>query len=158
MARRMVLAMLFLVLGGAAVAKTHHDMFDVPCKTLWPAVKDTLRNSGKYGIIGIDNEEMTASYNIGGYMGGKRTNSLVLNSKGNQCELQVQTSYSGLVHNDEGDLKDRIEQSLKKLQNTGASTQPAGASASASANAEGGTAPSASDGKSSDPAARTPKQ
>jgi len=99
-----------------ALAKTHKDMFDVPCSVLWPAVKDTLRNSGKYGIIGIDNSEMTASYNIGGYLGGKRSNALVLNSKENSsCELQVQTSYSGLAHNDEGDLKKRVEQSLEKL-------------------------------------------
>jgi hypothetical protein len=101
-----------------AVAKTHKDMFDVPCSVLWPAVKDALRNSGKYGIIGIDSSEMTASYNIGGYLGGKRINSLVLNPKENSCEMQVQTSYSGLVNNDEGDLKKRVEKSLEKLKAT----------------------------------------
>ena len=127
--KRLLVVLFLIMLGGSAIAKTHHDMFDVPCSTLWPAVKDTLRNSGKYGIIGIDNQEMTASYNIGGYMGGKRINSLVLNPKGNQCELQVQTSYSGLVHNDEGDLKDRIEQSLKKLQASGAQPASSGGSA-----------------------------
>jgi hypothetical protein len=98
-----------------ALAKTHSDMFDVSCKELWPAVKDTLRNSGKYGIIGIDNTEMTASYNIGGALGGKRINSLVLNEKGTGCELQVQTAYSGLIHNDEGDFRKRVEDSLAKL-------------------------------------------
>src|SRR6185437_7043514 len=90
-------------------------MFEVSCDVLWPAVKDTLRNSGKYGIIGIDNTEMTASYNIGGFLTGKRINSLVLNSKGKSCEMQVQTSYSGLVNNDEGDFKKRVEESLRKL-------------------------------------------
>src|SRR5215471_19452655 len=135
--QRLLVVLFLIMFGGSAIAKTHHDMFDVPCSTLWPAVKDTLRNSGKYGIIGIDNQEMTASYNIGGYMGGKRTNSLILNPKGNQCELQVQTSYSGLAHNDEGDLKDRVEQSLKKLQANG--TQPASAQG-------GSAAPASSEG------------
>lgn len=125
-------------------------MFEVPCATLWPAVKDTLRNSGKYGIIGIDNQEMTASYNIGGYMGGKRTNSLVLNPKGNQCELQVQTSYSGLAHNDEGDLKDRIEKSLKKLEASGAQPSSASSGSAASMSSEGS-------GASSNSAATAPK-
>ena len=37
-----------------AFAKTHKFNYAQPCNTLWPAVKDTLRNSG---IIGIDNEE-----------------------------------------------------------------------------------------------------
>ena len=108
----------FLLLGVAipGFAKTHKDVFDVPCNVLWPAVKDTLRNSGKYGIIGIDNGEMTASYNIGGFLAGKRINSLVLNSKGNTCEMQVQTSYSGLENNDAGDLKKRVKQSLDKQQ------------------------------------------
>jgi len=140
--QRLLVVLFLIMFGGSAIAKTHHDMFEVPCSTLWPAVKDTLRNSGKYGIIGIDNEEMTASYNIGGYMGGKRTNSLVLNPKGNQCELQVQTSYSGLVHNDEGDLKDRIEQSLKKLQASGAQPASSGGSA-ASTTLEGANTESA---------------
>jgi hypothetical protein len=108
-----------------AWAKTHSDVFDVPCSQLWPAVKDTLRNSGKYGILGIDNSEMTASYNIGGIMSGKRTNSLVLNSKGeSSCEMQVQSSFSGLVNNDEGDLKKRVTDSLAKLKGA-ASPAPA---------------------------------
>ncbi len=113
--KRLTIIALLVAPAIPAVAKTHKDMFEVPCSALWPAVKDTLRNSGKYGIIGIDNSEMTASYNIGGFLAGKRINSLVLNSKGNGCEMQVQTSYSGLVNNDEGDLKKRVEQSLEKL-------------------------------------------
>src|ERR1700674_123880 len=107
---------LVLAIAVPGFAKTHKDTFEVSCKVLWPAVKDALRNSGKYGILGIDNEEMTASYNIGGTLSGKRTNSLVLNGKGNSCEMQVQTAYTGLAHNDEGDLKKRVEESLKKLQ------------------------------------------
>ena len=115
--KRCLSVFLVLILSGAAFAKTHKDLFNVPCSELWPAVKDTLRNSGYYGIIGISNEEMTASYNIGGNLGGKRINSLVLNSQGeNACEMQVQTAYSGVIHNDEGDLKKRVDQSLKKLQ------------------------------------------
>jgi hypothetical protein len=154
--KRLLLLCLLFVLGGSALAKTHHDMFNVPCSTLWPAVKDTLRNSGKYGIIGIDNQEMTASYYIGGYMGGKRSNALVLNSKGNECELQIQTVYSGMVHNDEGDFKKRVEESLKKLEASKGSTsgQPAaagGGSSDTEAKTDGA-------GKASESAAPTPKQ
>lgn len=109
------------------LAATHKDMYNVPCSELWPALKDTLRNSGKYGIIGIDNQEMTASYNIGGGLGGKRINSAVLNSKdnGKNCEMQVQTAYSGLIHNDAGDLKKRVDESLAKLKAEGSAEKPA---------------------------------
>lgn len=114
--KRFILAILLPLLALPAYAKTHSDLYKVSCSVLWPAVKDTLRNSGKYGIIGIDNEEMTASYNIGGTLGGKRTNSVILNSKENGCEMQVQTAYSGLTHDDAGDLKKRVDESLIKLQ------------------------------------------
>lgn len=106
-----------------AFGKTHKDVFEVPCTTLWPAVKDVLRNSGKYGIIGIDSQEMTASYNIGGTLGGKRINSLVLNAQGEKCELQVQTAFSGMIHDDYGDLKKRVDESLAKQKAAG--TPPA---------------------------------
>lgn len=112
---RVTLIALLLALTVPAFAKTHKYDYDIPCSNLWPAVKDALRNSGKYGIIGIDSGEMTASYNIGGFLGGKRINSLVLNTIATGCELQVQTSFSGVEHDDAGDLKKRIDESLAKL-------------------------------------------
>ena len=116
MRRAAVLALMSLIVAGPSFAKTHKDMYSVPCTTLWPAVKDTLRNSGKYGILGIDNTEMTASFVIGGTLSGKRINSVVLNVKGDTCEMQVQTAYSGFVNNDAGDFKKRVDESLAKQQ------------------------------------------
>jgi hypothetical protein len=115
--KRIVLVILLLTIAAPGFASTHKDLFNVPCNELWRALKDTLRNSGKYGIIAIDNAEMTASYNMGGNLTGKRINSAVLNSKDNgaSCELQIQTAYSGLVNNDAGDLKKRVNESLEKL-------------------------------------------
>ena len=106
-------------LGPVAFAKTHRDTYPVSCNVLWPAVKDAVRNSGQYGIIAIDNAEMAISYNIGGGLGGKRINSAVLNRLGeNSCEMQTQTAFSGLVHNDAGDFKKRVEESLARLPKT----------------------------------------
>jgi hypothetical protein len=115
--KRIVLVILLLTLAVPAFASTHRDLFNVPCNELWRALKDTLRNSGKYGIIAIDNAEMTASYNMGGNLMAKRVNSAVLNVKDNgaSCELQVQTAYSGAFTNDAGDLKKRVGESLVKL-------------------------------------------
>jgi len=111
--KQFILILAVLTVAVPGLAKTHKDVFGVPCTTLWPAVKDTLRNSGKYGIIGIDSTEMTASYTTGAF---KRVNSLVLNPRGrSSCEMQVQTYYSGLSHNDAGDLKKRVQESLDKL-------------------------------------------
>jgi hypothetical protein len=130
--KRILLLLLMLSLAGPAFASTHRDTFSVSCNELWRAVKDTLRNSGKYGIIAIDNTEMTASYNMGGNLMAKRTNSAVLNSKDNgaSCELQIQTAYSGLGNNDAGDMKKRVEESIAKLKNVPLES-PAAASAQA---------------------------
>lgn len=124
--RRLAVAILLLVIAaGPVFAKTHKDDYSVPCSVLWPAVKDALRNSGKYGILGIDSNEMTASFVIGGTLGGKRINSVVLNAKGNNCEMQTQTAYSGLIHNDAGDFKSRVDESLAKLKGTAPATPAA---------------------------------
>jgi hypothetical protein len=124
--KRIVVSLLLVLTAIPALASTHKDVFNVPCNELWRAVKDTLRNSGKYGIIAIDNNEMTASYNMGGNLTGKRTNSAVLNNKDNgaSCELQVQTAFSGLVNNDAGDFKKRVDESLAKFK--GQPLPPAG--------------------------------
>ena len=115
--KRIELVMLLLTLAVPGFASTHKEPYNAPCSVLWTALKDTLRNSGKYGIIAIDNVEMTASYNIGGNLTGKRINSAVLNNKdnGNGCELQIQTAFSGWANNDAGDLKKRVDESLAKL-------------------------------------------
>jgi hypothetical protein len=116
--KRLAVVALLLAVAVPAVAKTHKDEYTIPCSTLWPAVKDTIRNSGKYGIISITNDEMTASYNIGGNLTGKRINTVLLNPQGSGCEMQIQTAYSGLVNNDASDFKKRVDESLIKLQGT----------------------------------------
>jgi len=111
----MPVALLMLSSAVPAIAKTHKDTYTIPCSTLWPAVKDTLRNSGKYGIISIANDELTASYNIGGNLTGKRVNTVLLNTIPTGCEMQIQTAYSGFVNNDASDFKARVDASLAKL-------------------------------------------
>ncbi|HEY1985924.1 MAG TPA: hypothetical protein VGG85_10960 [Terracidiphilus sp.] len=129
--KRFAVAALILTFALPALAKTHTENYNMPCTTLWQAVRDTVRNSGKYGIIGIDSTEMTASFNIGGNLTGKRINSVVLNTKGTGCEMQIQTAYSGLVNNDAGDFKKRVDESLAKL----SAAQPASADTSKPASA-----------------------
>jgi hypothetical protein len=123
MKRIAVAPLMLLILVGPALAKVHKDMYPVACTVLWPAVKDTLRNSGKYGILGMDSSEMTATYSMGiGSIGQKRVNSVVLNGKGDSsCEMQTQSGFSGLGNNDAGDFKKRVDESLAKQQ----ASQPA---------------------------------
>jgi hypothetical protein len=113
--KQVFLPSLVLMMAAPVFASTHKENYTLPCTTLWPAVKDTLRNSGKYGIISITNDEMTASYNIGGNLTGKRQNTVLLNTIPTGCQMQIQTAYSGIVNNDAGDFKKRVDESLEKL-------------------------------------------
>jgi hypothetical protein len=126
MLKRFLILGVLLFIAAPIFASTHRENYNVPCKTLWSAVKDTLKTSGKYGIRSIDNEEMIASYNMGGNLSDKRINSVTLNAKGDTgCEMQVQTAYSGLIHNDYGDFKERVEKSLAKFQAAAPAAAPA---------------------------------
>jgi len=55
---------------------------------------------------------MTASYNIGGTLGAKRTNTVQLKPRGAGCTMTTQTAYSGLIHNDAGDFVKPIKEAL----------------------------------------------
>jgi len=122
--KRFAITALLLALAIPALAKTHKDDYKIACGTLWPAVKDVLRNSGKYGILSISNDEMTASYNIGGNLTGKRTNTVMLNTQPEGCQMQIQTAYSGFVNNDAADFKKRVDEALVKLQGPPAPKDP----------------------------------
>jgi hypothetical protein len=134
MKRLVIAALLLSLVATPSFCKTHKEVYSVSCSTLWPAIKDVLRNSGKYEILGTDNTELTASYVIGGTLTERRINSLMLNARGDGCGMQIQTAYSGLGINDEGDFKKRVDKSLAKLRTTppvAPPTAPAPAHASA---------------------------
>ena len=86
-------------------------------------MKDTISNPDNYTVQGTpDDVKMTASYNvkhavhlsISGAV-AQHTNQITLVSKGTGCEMQVESSFSGLAHDDAGDFKKRVEESLAKL-------------------------------------------
>jgi hypothetical protein len=110
--KRFTCLILFAAFALPAAAKTHKDAYNMACSALWPAVKDVLKTSGKYNIIGIDSTEMTASFTVGSVFSGKLMNSVVLNAKGTGCEMWVNTAYRGIEHNDAGDFKKRVDESL----------------------------------------------
>jgi len=112
MAKRILIIVLFLT--STAFAKTHEDELTAPCDKVWVAVRQVLMHSGKYGVLFMSNEDMTASFNIGGGLGGKRTNSVQLKPNGTGCTMSTQTAFSGLAHNDAGDFLKRVKDALEQ--------------------------------------------
>jgi len=122
MMRFLVVALLSLTIALPAFGKTYKSTYPDPCSEVWAAVKDTLSNPENYSVAESDDAKMTASYNVkhaahvtitGAAL--QRTNHVTLVSKGTVCEMQVVSNYSGFEHDDKGDFRKRVDESLAKL-------------------------------------------
>jgi hypothetical protein len=120
--RLVVAALISLVLALPAFGKTYKSTYPVPCSDVWSAVKDTLSNPENYSVDESDDAQMTAAYKVkhaahvtitGAAL--QRTNHVALLSKGTECEMHVVSNYSGFEHDDKGDFKKRVDDSLAKL-------------------------------------------
>jgi len=121
--RFLVAASLSFVLAMPAFGKTYKSTYPVACNEVWPAVKDTLSNpENNYDVVESDDAKMTADYNVkhaahvnvsGAIL--QRTNHVTLVPEGAVCEMQVVSNFSGWEHNDRGDFKKRVDESLAKL-------------------------------------------
>ena len=133
--KRFLLAILIsLIVAVPAFGKTYKNTYSESCSDLWPAVKDTLSHPDNYDVTGTDDAKMHADYdvkhsahvNVSGAL-LQRKNHVTLVSKGTGCEMQVVSNYSGWEHNDQGDFKTRVDESLAKMKapNTSAPAKPA---------------------------------
>jgi hypothetical protein len=111
-----------LLLALPAFAMTYKTTYPIPCNQVWVGVKDTLSVPENYTVLSSDDTQMNASYdvkhsahvNISGTV-LQRTNKVTLVTKGTGCEMQVVSNYSGWEHNDKGDFKKRVDESLAKI-------------------------------------------
>jgi hypothetical protein len=110
--KRVLVAVMFVLAAFPAVARTHRHVYEQQCSQLWPAVKDVLKISGKYNLISISNEEMSASFQVGAFWTGKTLNSVVLVPNAAGCQMSINTMYRGVEHNDAGDFKQRVDAAL----------------------------------------------
>lgn len=120
-ARVLFLALMSLVLALPAFGRTYKTSYPVSCNQVWGAVKNTLSSPDNYAVVESDDAKMTASYNVkhsvhanvsGAVL--QRTNHVTLVPKGEGCEMQVVSNYSGWEHDDKGDFKKRVDEFLAK--------------------------------------------
>ncbi|TMI88340.1 MAG: hypothetical protein E6H00_12975 [Bacillati bacterium ANGP1] len=97
---------------GGLDAKPRVKVFPVSCARVWKAV-ETVANGKDYSSSMLDDKRMKASLVTGhGAWTGKRTMYLSLQGSGDSCSVSVEGIFSGLAHNDKGDLFKRIEEGL----------------------------------------------
>jgi hypothetical protein len=121
---RMVVALLLVAVAVPGWAKTYKYSYANPCSEIWPAVKVTLSDAENYAQVKPDDEKMTADYqpkhsvhvDISGTVLQRMNHvTLVAIAKGAGCEMQVVSNWSGWGHEDQGDFKKRVDESMVKL-------------------------------------------
>jgi len=116
-----IVVLMSIVIALPAFGKTYKSTYPVACSEVWGAVKDALGNPQNYSVTESDDVKMSAAYdvkhsthvNISGAL-LQRKNHVTLLPKGTGCEMQVVSNYSGWEHNDQGDFKQRVDESLAK--------------------------------------------
>lgn len=127
MLRSVIVVLISVIVALPAFGKTYKSTYPDNCAQLWPAVKDVLGNPTNYNVTASDDAKMTADYdpkhaahvNVSGAL-LQRKNHVTLVPKGTGCEMQVVSNYSGWEHNDQGDFKSRVDESLAKLKSPSA--------------------------------------
>jgi hypothetical protein len=112
---RKIFLVIALLLTTTAFGKTHDFAMESPCGHVWAAVRDVLMHSGKYGVLYMNDKDKTASYNIGGGLTGRRTNTVQLVTKEDGCTMSVQTAFSGIFNKDAADFLTRVKEALKTV-------------------------------------------
>jgi hypothetical protein len=129
------IVVVLMLLALPAFGKTYKSTYSDSCSGVWSAVKDTLGNPDNYTVLKSDDGQMDASYNVkhaahvtvtGALL--QRTNQVSLMPKGTGCEMHIVSNYSGFEHNDQGDFKKRVDESMAKLKSAPAA-KPAEAAA-----------------------------
>ncbi len=127
-----VVVLLSLAVALPALGATTKTSYNAPCTDIWSAIKVVVNDADHYKLVTIDDAQMTASYNVKHSFHGsitgtltQKTNKVTLVVQGTGCEMQVESSYSGLAHDDQGDFKDRVEKAMAKLKSTPPAQPPA---------------------------------
>jgi len=111
--KRFVIVVLLLALAVPAFAGTHQDVFNVLAGR-WPAVSDTLKNSGKYWVK--YRQRRDERFVQRRRRSAKRTISVVLMPRETVANCRRRRRRAA-GHHDAADFKDRVTLSLAKLQN-----------------------------------------
>ena len=120
--RFLALALLIL-LALPALGANHETNYSNPCSELWPAVKQVINSPESYRMVSTDDAKWTAFYDvkhkqhlsISGAV-AQKTNQVTLVTQGTGCQMQVNSSFSGLTHDDQGDFVKRVNDALAKPQ------------------------------------------
>ena len=98
-----------------ALAAPKQKTFTANCDQVWVAVKRATAPP-HYNFAMLDDAQKKGVVSTGNNLSGKRNLDLTLSGTGETCTVFLGGTFSGLAHNDKGDLFKRIESELKARQ------------------------------------------
>jgi hypothetical protein len=94
------------------LAAPKQKTFPANCDVVWAAVK-RMTTPPHYNFAMLDDAQKKGIISTGNNLSGKRNLDLALSGTGDTCTISVGGMFSGLIHDDKGDLFRRIEDDLK---------------------------------------------
>jgi hypothetical protein len=106
---RIALVLFAVALPVFAAPKT--KMYPASCDRVWAAVK-LATAPPHYNFAMLDDAQKKGIVSTGGALTGKRNLDITLTGTGDSCMVAIGGVFSGLAHNDKGDLFKRIDEEL----------------------------------------------
>ena|ERR1017187_5351568 len=95
-----------------AFAAPKTKVYPANCDRVWTAVKRATAPP-HYNFAMLDDAQKKGIVSTGSSMTGKRNLDITLTGAGDSCTVAVGGAFSGLAHNDKGDIFKRIETELE---------------------------------------------
>ncbi len=100
-----------------ALAKPKERPYPANCDRVWTAVK-VATAPPHYNFAQLDDSQKKGIVSTGNFATGKRLLDITLTGTGDACTVAIGGSFSGLAHNDKGDLFERIKDALVEIPET----------------------------------------
>ena len=107
--RFFVLALTLIAIPVFAAPKS--QAYPASCGRVWAAVK-RVAVPPHYNFAMLDDAQKKGIVSTGNNLSGKRNLDITLSGTGDSCTAAIGGTFSGLAHNDKGDLYARIEKEL----------------------------------------------
>jgi hypothetical protein len=112
-------SLLLLLLPTTGIAKPRTKVYPVSCEKVWRAVEAVAKEHYNQSLSVLDNQKLRADLTIGkhSFATAPRTINLSLAPSETGCEVAIDGNFSGLAHNDKGDLFKRIDEATLRGRN-----------------------------------------
>ena len=102
--------LLFFATAAFSKPKPATRIYPAPCAQVWDATKAAVQDH--YDVLNLNDQNMSGSFTTGSVWTGVRPIAFSLLQTEKGCQVSVTGHFSGLIHNDKGDLFKRIQKSL----------------------------------------------